>query len=210
MWCLRVLSCIALVLSIVFPLPAAVQAQAVLYGTVTDDEGRGVSGANVHLDDLERGTATDEEGEYRFDELDPGSYLLVVSSVGFQEARKQIQIESGEPRRVDVTLEEAILEQEEVVDTGTMEETHVKDSPVKVEAVSPQVLQRGAAASNVMDVIGRMNGVNQQLNCGVCYTNDIRINGSEGGQYGSIDRWNADHGRAGLRLWTQRHFALRH
>lgn len=210
MWCLRVLSCIALVLSIVFPLPAAVQAQAVLYGTVTDDEGRGVSGANVHLDDLERETATDEEGEYRFDELGPGSYLLVVSSVGFQEARKQIQIESGEPRRVDVTLEEAILEQEEVVVTGTMEETHVKDSPVKVEAVSPQVLQRGAAASNVMDVIGRMNGVNQQLNCWVCYTNDIRINGIEGGQYGSIDRWNADHGRAGLCLWTQRHFALRH
>ncbi len=175
---LRVFSCVALVLSIAFPV--VVQAQAVLYGTVTDGEGQGVSGANVLLEDLGRGTATDEAGEYRFSELSPGTYLLVVSSVGFQEVRRQVQVEAGERRRVDVSLEEAILEQGEVVVTGTMEETHVKESPVKVEAVSPQVLQRGAAASNVMDVIGRVNGVNQQLNCGVCYTNDIRINGVEG------------------------------
>lgn len=144
---LRVFSCVALVLSIAFPV--VVQAQAVLYGTVTDGEGQGVSGANVLLEDLDRGTATDEAGEYRFSELSPGSYLLVVSSVGFQEVRRQVQVEAGERRRIDVSLE-AILEQGEVVVTGTMEGTHVKESPVKVEAVSPQVLQRGAAAVDAL------------------------------------------------------------
>ena len=36
------------------------------------------------------------------------------------------------------------------------------------------------ATTNVMEVIENVNGVQKQINCGVCGTNDIHINGMEG------------------------------
>lgn len=81
---------------------------------------------------------------------------------------------------VDITLENAVLANEELVVTGTMREQYVKDSPVKVSVVNAERLQRGKASSNLMDLIGSVNGLTTQLNCGVCGTNAIRINGVEG------------------------------
>lgn len=174
---------VSIVGSIFFSLFVALsgaQAQAVLKGRVTDEAGDGVPGAHVRVVDVEGGTATGPEGRYRVEDLPPGTHTVLVSSVGFQQVRREVAMEDGSEHQLDVTLTETVIVGDEVVVTGTMEETHVKDSPVKVEAVSPQHLDRGAATTNVMDVIGHIGGVNQQLNCGVCYTNDIRINGVEG------------------------------
>jgi outer membrane receptor for ferrienterochelin and colicins len=67
-----------------------------------------------------------------------------------------------------------------MVVTGTMREGYVKESPVKVNVVGTERLRRGQASSNLMDLIGSVGGLSTQLNCGVCGTNAIRVNGVEG------------------------------
>ena len=60
-----------------------------------------------------------------------------------------------------------------------MKETFLSSSPVKVDFVTQKFLKK-IATTNVMEVIENVNGVQKQINCGVCGTNDIHINGMEG------------------------------
>ncbi len=60
-----------------------------------------------------------------------------------------------------------------------MKETFLSASPVKVDVITQKLLKK-IATTNVMEVIENINGVQEQINCGVCGTNDIHINGMEG------------------------------
>ena len=68
---------------------------------------------------------------------------------------------------------------EQVIVTASMKESFLHASPVKVEVLTQKFLQKVASA-NVMEVIDNINGVQNQINCVVCGTNDIHINGMEG------------------------------
>ena len=155
-------------------------AQAVLYGRVTDGSGAPLPGANVYAEGGDQGVATNDEGVYRLTSLPSGTHTVVVSAVGFRTVREERTLEEGEEREWNVSLEPTVVQRDEVVVTGTMRETYVKESPVKVSVVGTERLQRGQASSNLMDLIGNVGGLSTQLNCGVCGTNAIRVNGVEG------------------------------
>lgn len=124
-------------------------------------------------------TVANREGEYRLPGLRPGRYTVVVSSIGYGTAERVVVVESGRTARVDFALEVAAVAMDPVVVTGTMKETRVSDSPVKVDVIPAAVLER-IATNNLMVAIQQVNGLYQQVDCGVCYTNNIRINGMEG------------------------------
>lgn len=68
---------------------------------------------------------------------------------------------------------------EETVITGTLRELSRARSVVATEVVSPQLFRR-AAATNLLDGLSQVSGVQPMLACGVCYTGDIHLNGLEG------------------------------
>lgn len=68
---------------------------------------------------------------------------------------------------------------DEVVITGTMKEVSKSNSPVPVEIYSTKFLQKNPTPS-LLESVGRINGIRPQLNCSVCNTGDIHINGLEG------------------------------
>ncbi len=79
-------------------------------GTVTDSNGGAVSGANVSVLDVERGTVrslvTDESGVYSAPNLLPGSYRIRVEFKGFKTFERQnITLEVAQDLRVDVVLQ---------------------------------------------------------------------------------------------------------
>ena len=153
-------------------------AQGELTGTVYS-QGQPVPFANIGVRGTTLGTATNLEGQFHFDELSPGTYTLAASAVGFVTAEKKIEVTSGAPLTVTFELEEAIIPVGDVVVTGTLVETYSKDSPVKVDVVSPHYLEKIPTA-NIMEVLENVNGLYQQIDCAVCGTNTIRINGMEG------------------------------
>jgi outer membrane receptor for ferrienterochelin and colicins len=67
----------------------------------------------------------------------------------------------------------------EVVVSGTMKEISKLDSPVPVEVYTPAFFKKNPTPS-IFDALQNVNGVRPQLNCNVCNTGDIHINGLEG------------------------------
>ena len=67
----------------------------------------------------------------------------------------------------------------DVVVTGTMKEMSRKDSPIPVEVVTAKFFKKNPTPS-LFEAVGMLNGVQPQLNCNICNTGDIHINGMEG------------------------------
>ncbi|MFV0180900.1 TonB-dependent receptor plug domain-containing protein [Empedobacter falsenii] len=67
----------------------------------------------------------------------------------------------------------------EVVVTGTMKAIKKSDSPVPIEIYTTNFLKKNPTSS-LFDAVQLINGVQPQLNCNVCNTGDIHINGMEG------------------------------
>jgi len=68
---------------------------------------------------------------------------------------------------------------EDVVVTGTIKPVSRSKSPVAVEIYSQKFFQKNPTPS-IFESIAMVNGVKPQLNCSVCNTGDIHINGLEG------------------------------
>jgi len=68
---------------------------------------------------------------------------------------------------------------EEVVLTGTMKPVSKKDSPVPVEVYTSKYFKTNPNPT-LFESIGMINGIQPQINCNVCATGDIHINGMEG------------------------------
>lgn len=70
-------------------------------------------------------------------------------------------------------------ELEGVVITGTMKEVSRLESPIPVEVITSKLFKKNPTPS-LFEAVGMANGVRPQLNCNVCNTGDIHINGMEG------------------------------
>ncbi|WP_162087132.1 TonB-dependent receptor plug domain-containing protein [Chryseobacterium aquaeductus] len=68
---------------------------------------------------------------------------------------------------------------DDVVITGTIKPMSRSKSPVAVEIYSQKFFQKNPTP-NIFEAIAMVNGVKPQLNCSVCNTGDIHINGLEG------------------------------
>jgi len=68
---------------------------------------------------------------------------------------------------------------EEVVITGTLKEISKDDSPVNIDIITPKLFQK-TSTPNLFEATSLINGVRPQLNCNICNTGDIHINGMEG------------------------------
>jgi len=78
-----------------------------------------------------------------------------------------------------ITLEDLDEKLNEVVITGTQKEVNRLESPVPVEIYTAKFFQKNPTPS-IFDALQNINGVRPQLNCNICNTGDIHINGLEG------------------------------
>lgn len=68
---------------------------------------------------------------------------------------------------------------DEVVISGTMKAVRRLESPIPVEVYSPAFFRKNPTP-NIFEALQNVNGVRPQLNCNICSTGDIHINGLEG------------------------------
>ncbi len=137
--------------------------------------------ANVYLRSTDIGTTSNEFGNYHLQNLQPGNYTIVASFVGHLSQKKQIVIKAGETHIVNFDLASSST-LDEIVVTGTMKETYVSASPIKIDVVTSKKLDTylPSAASSVIESVQLVNGVQEVVACGVCYTNNISVNGLPG------------------------------
>lgn len=76
-------------------------------------------------------------------------------------------------------IKEKSTEIEDVVISGTLKAVNRLESPVPVEVYSATFFKKNPTPS-IFDALQNINGVRPQLNCNICNTGDIHINGLEG------------------------------
>jgi hypothetical protein len=84
-------------------------AQTALTGTVTNAAtGRALEGARVTIEGTSREVITDSGGNFRFDDLAPGSVSLSVYYTGLDPARASVTVSAGSANRRDFGLTSGI------------------------------------------------------------------------------------------------------
>lgn len=145
-------------------------------GTISS-EGEPLSFVNVYLKNTTKGAVSNENGTYTITNVTPGNYTIIASFTGFRSESKSITISNSDVIvNFDLSLSESL---NEVVVTGTLKPVNRLESPVPVEVYSPTFLKKNPTP-NIFEALQNVNGVRPQLNCNVCNTGDIHINGLEG------------------------------
>ena len=149
-----------------------------IQGKITS-ENTPLYGVNVYLAESQEGTTTDTNGYYSLKNIPEGKQTLVISSVGFKTIKKQVTLLKNSQLTYNFSLEETATNLDEIVVSGTMKPVKKLDSPVAVEVFSPTFFKKNPAPS-IFESMQNVNGVRPQVNCSVCNTGDIHINGLEG------------------------------
>lgn len=148
--------------------------QVDITGVITAD-GKPVPFAKVRIRAIGSNALTDENGKFLFTDIPNGVHLVEVFAIGLEDYSDSLFTENK-----NWTLDmKAIAEIQEMVVTGTMKPVRKKESTVNVEVFSDKFFQQNPTP-NIYDAMQNVNGVRPQLNCAVCSTGDIHINGLEG------------------------------
>lgn len=148
----------------------------VLKGKV-ESNGSPVVKASLRILELQRSSQTDAEGNFGFVALNAGKYQIRISALGYQTQVNTVQVLSDTVLHFDLVEQKENLR--EVVVTGTQKEVNRLESPVPVEIYTAKFFQKNPTPS-IFDALQNINGVRPQLNCNICNTGDIHINGLEG------------------------------
>jgi outer membrane receptor for ferrienterochelin and colicins len=150
--------------------------EAPLPGNVTA-EGRPVPAASIVLPGKNKSTVADSTGNFSLEKVQLGKVRIRVSAVGFLTLDSSFQFTQNIP--VHIALQRQETTNEEVVISGTMRAVTKMASPILVEVYSPAYFKKNPTP-NIFEGLQMVNGVQPQLNCNVCNTGDIHINGMEG------------------------------
>ena len=140
--------------------------------------GKALPFANVYLKNSNLGSSSDENGFYKIKNIPKRKFTIIISSLGYQ--KKSVQINFKENQQIKRTFSLSETESlEGIVISGTLKPVTKSNSPVPVEVYSKTFFKKNPTPS-IFDSMQNVNGVRPQLNCNVCNTGDIHINGLEG------------------------------
>ncbi|WP_430614412.1 TonB-dependent receptor [Flavobacterium sp. JP2137] len=150
----------------------------------TGIKGRVLSGgiplidAAVIIEGTAVGVATDERGYFELPNLEAGTYTLRAEYIGYRSIKKRLAVTAKDwvTVQLDLPLDADLSE---IVVSATLKPVLKSESVVPVEIYTPKFLQKNPTSS-LFDAVRLINGVQPQLNCNVCNTGDIHINGMEG------------------------------
>ncbi len=165
-------------IAILYIFPMALFAQNKIEGRVTDNNNDPIPAATILVENTDIGTSTDSDGRFILENVPRTKITLITRAVGYQ-THKQTINGSQHPSQLNIVLRGDNLNLDEVVVSGTMKEVSKLESPVPVEVYTARFFKSNPTPT-IFDALQNINGVRPQLNCNVCNTGDIHINGLEG------------------------------
>ena len=117
--------------------------QTTITGTVEDDNGVPVSGANITIKDTNLGTATDFDGRFVFTTNESLPFDLIISNLGFISQTIAIELNN---QVVDVILLEDETQLGEIIVSASRTPERIFESPVSVERFDIRDIKNTASA----------------------------------------------------------------
>lgn len=147
-----------------------------LEGRVEDHLGNVLESASIFNATQKVGTISNSKGVFRLGRYASGD-KVVVSFIGFK-SKVLSKKDFNQTNRVIIKLVEEESLQEIVVST-TFKQIRKRDSSIPISVYSSAFFKSNPNPS-IFESIQLINGIRPQLNCNVCNTGDIHINGQEG------------------------------
>ncbi len=151
-------------------------AQYTLTGKVVDEiTGDPIVGANVIIESLNLGRATNPEGRFEFENLVVGNYQMAISMVGYRTIKRSVELKGN--LSVDFKLKDDLTRLEEVVVMGTRAN---ETTPTTFTEVSKEAIQKQNLGQDLPFLLNwtPSSVVTSDAGAGVGYTG-IRIRGSD-------------------------------
>ncbi|MCG2461549.1 TonB-dependent receptor [Flavobacteriaceae bacterium F89] len=127
----------------------------VIQGTVLDQNGQPVPGANIVIQGKAIGTVTDFDGNFVLDTSEEPPFTIVVSSIGFVSGMAQV---TQNKQTISVTLNETETQLDEVVISASRTPERILESPVTVERMDAKTI-KNVAAPSFYDALQNLKGV---------------------------------------------------
>ncbi|MEL7833996.1 carboxypeptidase-like regulatory domain-containing protein [Fodinibius sp. Rm-B-1B1-1] len=136
-------------------------AQSTITGTVIDSETEeSLPGANILIQELERGAATNASGEYEITNVEFGTYTFRVTFIGYRTVTREVEI-NNENQTVNFELQSDLQNLEEVVVSGIASETSRSVTQISVAKVNAEELQVSNSYTGISELLqGKAAGVN--------------------------------------------------
>src|SRR5436309_12246228 len=141
----------------------AQERKGAITGRVTDSSGGALIGARVSVQPKGVTVISDAQGQFFVNDLEPGSYTVTVSYVGFTPATKTVVVTAGQSANADAKLE---VESQNLEVLVTAERASGEAEAVNRERTADNVLQvlpadviRSLPNANMADALGRLPSV---------------------------------------------------
>ena len=135
---------------------------------------------NIYIQNTKLGTSSNEDGYYQIKNIPYGTYKIVVSSLGYKTKTIEITFNKNENEKIiqnfSLVSDNSL---DEIVVSGHLRPVSKSASSVSVDVYSKSFFKKNPTPS-IFESLQNVNGVKPQLNCNVCNTGDIHINGLEG------------------------------
>lgn len=139
--------------------PASAQSGKIT-GVVTDVEGVGMVGVNVVITGTTRGSSTDVDGRFFILNVEPGTYSLRASFIGFRAVtQSEVIVNINKTTTIDFTLEESTAEGDELLVIAERPDVEV-DQTATLEIIRPEEVEQIAGITDLSDVLGLQAEVN--------------------------------------------------
>ncbi len=134
---------------LLFILPAMVfsQEKSSISGQVFDENGQSAPGANIVIRDVSLAVSTDADGGYTFFNLSRGTYIILVTNIGYKSTQKNVTLKDGENIKIDFHLEAESQSLKEVVVTGSSNPRSKLESSIAITTLGAKAIENRAPIS---------------------------------------------------------------
>ncbi|HRO43815.1 MAG TPA: TonB-dependent receptor [Flavipsychrobacter sp.] len=127
---------------------SAIAQNAVVYGTVKDDQGNGIELVNIAVQGTSFGTNSKPDGRFEIEVPTGGKQIIVFSNVSFELEKRTVNLNPGERKQLDLKLKKK---------ANTLTEFVKKDDRARYEAGSIQI--QAKKANELPSTIGGIEGI---------------------------------------------------
>ncbi|MFD2542179.1 TonB-dependent receptor domain-containing protein [Lacinutrix gracilariae] len=155
--------------------------QTKISGTITDQSGIPIPGANIFIPESDSGTTSDFDGNFLFTTNLTGTQVIQISYVGYETYSEMVNLD-GTPIKLNKSLKEGSNALDEVVLTASSTFRSQKETPMSISSIKQKEITKLSANSQA-DIIRSIPGITAEGGGGETASNIFVRGLPSGGQY---------------------------
>ncbi len=148
-------------------------------GVLLDNKDQPVPFASVILRNTLKGAASGQDGQFEIKDVEPGKYILLATSLGYEDAEVPVQVDN-DPKNLVIVLTESSFGLQEVLISGKSMTRQVRETPYAITSVDVKQLHN--SNQDINRVLNKTTGLIVREEGGLGSGFDFAINGLSGNQ----------------------------